>query len=178
MYKRQIVTFSPEIGKALGMVEIPTAARSVFYSYIGLTVGDLTSGLLSQLVKSRRNSIILFILFTAISSGVILNSYGISLDHFYLWTWVLGFSVGYWAVFVTTAAEQFGTNLRATVATTVPNFVRGSVIPVTSLFDYLKDSQGVLSSALIVGCICISIALFATLTLKESYGTDLDFIEE
>jgi len=173
-----IITFSPEIGKALAMSEIPSAGRSVFYSYIGLTVGDLTSGLLSQYLKSRKQAIFIFITITGITSAIILSSHQISLSNFYIGTWILGFATGYWAVFVTTAAEQFGTNLRATVTTTVPNFVRGSVIPITSLFNYWKDSVGVLASALSVGTICIALAILAAIAIPESFGKELEFLEE
>lgn len=173
-----IVTFSPEIGRALGMIELPTAGKAIFYSYIGLVFGDLTSGLLSQLLKSRRKSIGFFIFVSAAVSTLILTSSSPSLGTFYTWVGVLGFGVGYWAVFVTTAAEQFGTNLRATVATTVPNFVRGSVIPATFFFDYWKESLGVLNSALAVGAICFAISILALLTLKESYGKELNFLEQ
>ncbi|MDZ4785867.1 MAG: MFS transporter [bacterium] len=172
-----IITFSPEIGKALQMTEIPSAASSVFYSYLGLTVGDLISGLLSQLLKSRKKAILYFIVLTTLCCVLILCSPKISLDQFYLYTFFLGFSVGYWAVFITTAAEQFGTNLRATVTTTVPNFVRGSVIPATILFKTWSESIGSLNSALIVGLICISIATIATMNIKESFAKDLDFLE-
>ena len=89
----------------------------------------------------------------------------------------MGFAAGYWAVFVTTAAEQFGTNLRATVATTVPNFVRGSVVLVSSLFVMLKGEVGILSSGLYVGAGCILVALVALHFLKESFSKDLDFLE-
>jgi predicted membrane-bound spermidine synthase len=91
---------------------------------------------------------------------------------------LLGFSIGYWAVFVTTASEQFGTNLRSTVTTTVPNFIRGSVVPITLAFEVLRHSIGMINSALIVGIICIGIALFALYHLKETYGRDLNFLEE
>ena len=90
----------------------------------------------------------------------------------------LGFATGYWAVFVTTAAEHFGTNLRATVTTTAPNFVRGAVVLITSGFQFLKPSVGLLNSALIVGIVCTVIALVALKFLHETYGKDLDYVEE
>ncbi len=89
----------------------------------------------------------------------------------------MGFAVGYWAVFVTSAAEQFGTNLRSTVTTTVPNFVRGAVVPVTSLFQMFKVSMGIVNSALVVGGICFVIAIFSLAMLHETFGKELDFIE-
>ena len=86
--------------------------------------------------------------------------------------------MGYWALFVTIAAEQFGTNLRATVATTVPNFVRGSVIIITPLFVLFKDQFGILNGAGLVGLITISIALLGLWKMEETFGKDLNFVEE
>ena len=89
----------------------------------------------------------------------------------------LGFAAGYWAIFVTIAAEQFGTNIRSTVATTVPNFVRGSVVPLTLSFQYLKNIYGTNSSGLIVALVCIVIAFWALAYLDETHGKDLDYME-
>jgi predicted membrane-bound spermidine synthase len=89
----------------------------------------------------------------------------------------LGFATGYWAVFVTVAAEQFGTNLRATVATTTPNFVRGSVVLTTLFFQHLTPQLGLINSALVVGGVCVVIAFLALYNLSETYGKDLDYVE-
>lgn len=91
---------------------------------------------------------------------------------------LLGFASGYWATFVTIAAEQFGTNLRATVTTTVPNFVRGSLVAITLGFQFFKDRIGILEGAMVVGAITIVIALLALSQLKESFGKDLDYVEK
>jgi hypothetical protein len=90
----------------------------------------------------------------------------------------LGFSIGYWALFVTIAAEQFGTNLRATVATTVPNFIRGSVNIITPTFLFLSGHYGIISAAALVGLLTVVIALFALYKLRETFGKDLNFLEE
>jgi hypothetical protein len=89
----------------------------------------------------------------------------------------MGCSVGYWAIFVTVAAEQFGTNLRATVTTTVPNFVRGSVVIITTSFAFLKERFGIIQSALTVGMVCVVIGFFALRRIKESFGRDLNWVE-
>jgi hypothetical protein len=91
---------------------------------------------------------------------------------------LLGAATGYWALFVTVASEQFGTNIRATVTTTVPNFVRGAVIPITLSFKSIELIYGAVNSALIVGLVCIALAIIATLSLKESFSKDLNYIEE
>ena len=90
----------------------------------------------------------------------------------------MGFSCGYWATFVTIASEQFGTNIRATVTTTVPNFVRGSLIPITFLFERLVGKYGIISSARIMMAILVAIAFFSVNQLKESFGKDLDYLED
>lgn len=171
------VTFSPEFGKALEMTELPTAAQSVLHAYIGLVAGDLASGLLSQKLKSRRLTMFLFIAIAVIASLLLVSARHVSLHGFYLLNVFLGFGVGYWAVFVTTAAEQFGTNIRATVTTTVPNFVRGAVVPMTSLFVALKPYFGIIPASLTVGAICVSLALLSVYLLQESFGRNLDFLE-
>ena len=173
-----LVTFCPEIGQALGMPVSPTAVRAVMFSYIGLVFGDLASGLLSQSLKSRKKVVLLFMFGTAVSCAGILLTRGLSPTGFYALCVPLGFFAGYWAVFVTSAAEQFGTNLRATVTTTVPNFVRGAVVPMTTCFKALKPETGVLGSAAIVGAACFVIGLLAALNLRETFGRDLDFVEE
>ena len=98
-------------------------------------------------------------------------------EYYYLLCFLLGCSVGYWAIFVTVAAEQFGTNLRATVTTTVPNFVRGSVVLISTAFTALRSNVGTIQSALTVGIVCVTIGLFALKRLKESFGRDLNWIE-
>ena len=173
-----LITFSPEFGKFLGVTEPVVAGKSIMYTYIGLIFGDFISGFLSQIIKSRKKAVTVFVVLTAIFIFVYLFSHGLSLTYFYALCVVLGISIGYWAVFVTTAAEQFGTNLRSTVTTTVPNFIRGSVIPITLAFDLLRKPFGLVYSALIVGIISIIIAFISLYNLKETYGVELDYIEE
>lgn len=173
-----LVTFAPEIAKALNISGDVSPANAVLFTYIGLSIGDMSSGLISQKLQSRKKILYLFIILTLISSLVILNSNGVS-SAIYNWLYLpLGISVGYWAMFVTVAAEQFGTNLRATVTTSVPNFVRGAAVPLTSLFQYLHGGYGVLNSALFTVLLSISLAFFAVTQLRESFHNDLDFIEE
>jgi len=174
-----ILAFStPEITKLIGIEGTVTGGDSVMYCYLGLTIGDFVSGYLSQLLKSRIKvmnyyiyggiAIMIAYLFFIRDIDVLTAKIILSL---------LGFFGGYWAVFVTSASEQFGTNLRATVTTTVPNFVRGSLILVSLLFKYLIAYVGLLNSAAIVGVFCFSVALFALSQLKESFGQSLDFVE-
>lgn len=173
-----LITFSPEIGRAVGMVEAPSAGRAVMFAYLGLAGGDFASGFLSQFIGSRRRVVLLFQLMTAAFVAVYFLFAPFSLTAFYALCVALGFSVGYWAVFVTVASEQFGTNIRATATTTVPNVVRGSVVLLTSSVGWLRPQVGVVSSALIVGIAALAISFVASWGLEETFGKDLDYIEE
>lgn len=173
-----LITFSPEFGKVIGVREPISAGKSIMFTYLGLIFGDFASGFLSQLMKSRKKVVGIFIFLTSIFMLIYLFITGLTIFLFYTLCVLMGFSIGYWAVFVTTASEQFGTNLRSTVTTTVPNFIRGSVVPITLVFDALRNSMGMIYSALIVGVVSVLIALYALFYLKETYGTDLNFLEE
>jgi len=172
-----LITFSPEFGKVLNVQGAVSAGKAIMFTYIGLIIGDFSSGFFSQIMKSRRKIIMIFILLTSSFILVYLFSNGLSLSLFYGLCILLGIAIGYWAVFVTIASEQFGTNIRSTVTTTVPNFIRGSVIPITLLFELFRGSLGMVYSALIVGLICIIIALISLYNLEETFGKDLNFIE-
>ncbi|MHB8709453.1 MAG: MFS transporter [Desulfuromonadales bacterium] len=173
-----LITFSPEFARALDVQGAISAGNAVMYCYIGLVAGDLASGLLSQLLKSRRKAILLFLLLTVASVATYFLASGVSVTTFYLICGLLGFGIGYWAIFVTVAAEQFGTNLRATVATTVPNFVRGMTVPITMLFQFFRQPFGLEGGALAVGALTLAIALFSLWRLEETFHKDLDYFEE
>ncbi|MBI4061521.1 MAG: MFS transporter [Elusimicrobia bacterium] len=172
-----LATFAPEFGKALEMPVPPTGSRAVMWLYAGCALGDFASGGLSQLLRSRKKAALIFVLATAASCAVYLNLRGASLGAFYATCAALGFFSGYWAVFVTIASEQFGTNIRATVTTTVPNFVRGSLVAVSALFQVLKPGQGILGAAAVVGALCFALALSSLMGLRETFGKDLDYLE-
>ena len=173
-----LITFSPEFAKALGVQGAISAGNAVMYCYIGLVAGDLASGLLSQLFRSRKKVVLLFLLLTVAAVAVYFMAHGIGAAGFYTICGALGFGIGYWAIFVTVAAEQFGTNLRATVATTVPNFVRGMTVPITMLFQFFRQSLGLQGGALAVGSLCLVIALISLWQLEETFHKDLDYFEE
>jgi small-conductance mechanosensitive channel len=142
---------------------------AVMYAYIGLSFGDLLSGLLSQLLKSRKKVVYLYLFFTFITTFVFLYLLkDITANLYYLMCFLLGTGAGYWAMFVTIAAEQFGTNIRSTAANTIPNFVRGSVNIVVLLFGLLLSfhlSDGL--AALLVGLLFLALALYSISRLKE-----------
>ena len=173
-----LATFAPEVGRALGMNPAPTGENSILAAYCGLALGDLGSGLISQAVRSRKRVLGAFILFTGVLIGAYFTVGRTSLTAFYAVVFGLGLGTGYWAMFVTVAAEQFGTNVRATVTTTAPNFVRGSLVLVTWLFRTLQTPLGIAGSAAAVGGLTIIVALVALAGLEETYGKDLDFVED
>jgi len=160
------------------MTELPSSGDAVMYCYIGLSVGDLASGLLSQLIKSRKKVMGLFLGLSAICTALYFTVAGSSLVTFYIICGLLGFSVGFWAIFVTIASEQFGTNIRATVTTTTPNFVRGALVPIAGLFTFLKEPLGITGSGIAVGVLVLVVAGIALVELEETFGKDLHYIEE
>jgi MFS transporter, putative metabolite:H+ symporter len=172
-----LVTFSPEFASIMQIRGVVSAGDAVMFSYIGLAVGDLISGVSSQVVGSRKKIVKLFILLT-LSFVVFYLFMPIKTSaFFYFCCFLLGVGIGYWALFVTIAAEQFGTNLRSTAATTVPNFIRGTVVPITLGFQYLRGHFGIIYGALIIGLITTIIAFISLKLIDETYGRDLNFEE-
>ena len=145
---------------------------------MGLALGDLSSGALSQIIKSRKRAVTAFLSWTTVGIALYFLVAGQSLDVFYGVCVVMGFGAGYWAVFVTVASEQFGTNMRATATTSAPNLVRGAVVLLTSGFNALKGRVGVVESAMVVGAFTIIAAFVALQAMGETYGKDLDYLED
>lgn len=172
-----LITFSPEIGLALGLPAAPTAGKAILIYYLALTFGDLTNGYLSQVFQTRKKVIAVFMLLTIVFGAAYFLFGGTSLTVFYAICFLLGWSSGYWAVFITVSAEQFGTNLRATVAVTAPNFVRGLTVLLTLAFKTLKPELGTVTAAALIGLATAAVALAALSQLEETYGKDLDFVE-
>jgi MFS family permease len=160
------------------------SSRAVALFYLGLTFGDFGSGFGSQLIKSRRKTVFAFLVFSAVCVGVyLMGTQGWTATSFYGLIFLLGLGMGYWAIFVTIAAEQFGTNLRATVATTVPNFARGSLVLLTLGFTWLtgtKDQPWLSApqAAGVLALICFGAAFLALWKMEETYGKDLDYQEK
>ncbi|MES2380393.1 MAG: MFS transporter [Bacteroidota bacterium] len=173
-----LVNKSHLFARTLG-IEIKVA-DSVMFAYIGLSVGDLFSGLFSQLLKSRKKVIYAYLGFSFILYFIYLFNNQVSVTYFKTMCFLLGAATGYWALFVTVACEQFGTNIRSTVTNTVPNFVRGAVVPITLGFAALQNSFGfnITYAALLVGVICLLLALVSTLYVEESFHKDLDYLEK
>ena len=170
-----LAMFANQFATALGITEEVKPGMAIMWAYIGISVGDLSSGFISHWLHSRKKAIFWMMLFTLIGVVLLLFSGIKSAQMYYFYCVWLGLGTGYWAMFVTVSAEQFGTNIRSTAATTIPNFVRGTVILMTLLFDYLKPSTNVIMAGAVVGIICFLIGIYATLTIPETHDKDLDF---
>lgn len=174
-----LAMFGNVFGEALGIKEGINPGDAIMWGYIGISAGDIFSGILSHWLKSRRKSILWMMAFTLISVLWILSGTIHSAGMYYFMCCWFGFGTGYWAMFVTIGAEQFGTNIRSTAATTIPNMVRGTVILMTIGFESLIGSgYAVLTAAGIVGFISFAIGIYSTWSIPETHGRDLDFVEE
>jgi hypothetical protein len=172
------ITLADAFGSAMGMDPAPSPAVAVVCAYSGLALGSFGSGILSQLLRSRRRAISGSLVLNLVALGVYFLAGSTSSTVFYGACVLLGIANGYWAVFVTVAAEQFGTNVRATATTTAPNFVRGSLTLVSLAYVSLQGAGlGVLGAGVITGVVVGIMALVAVLGIEETYGKDLDFVE-
>ncbi|SDL54897.1 MFS transporter [Siphonobacter aquaeclarae] len=171
-----LVLSAPELVKALGVTGV-RPNLTIAYLYAGLSLGDIAVGLFSQWVQSRKKAIYLYLTISTALVIFYLTSSGLSALEFYWLCFALGFFAGYWAMFVTMSSEQFGTNLRATVTTTIPNFVRGAVIPISLVFKSFIPSLGLIGSALTVGLVCLALAFLSNWSVEETFGKDLDYVE-
>ncbi len=172
------VTQAPEFGKALGAPVTLSAGKGILFTYLGISLGDLLAGLFAQITKSRRLTVFIFQVSILVSSALYLSSQSITETRFHWLAFFMGLSVGYWATFVTIASEQFGTNLRATVTTTAPNFVRGALIPSTLLFEFFVNRTNIITASYIMIIGLTLIAVFALSRLQESFNKDLNYLEE
>lgn len=172
-----LAMLSNEFGLALGIREEIKPGMAIMWAYIGISVGDFSSGFISHYLKSRKKAIFWMMLFTLLGVVLLLFSGVKTAQMYYFYCVWLGLGTGYWAMFVTVGAEQFGTNIRATAATTIPNMVRGTVVGMTIFYGYLKPSVDVIWAGAIVGAICFALGIYATITVPETHDKDLDFNE-
>ena len=173
-----LITFAPEFAAALGVAGPVTAGRAVLVYYAATTLGDLTSGLLSQRLRSRRRAVAVFHALCAVGIGAyLLGAARVPVSFYAICAW-LGFAAGFWAVMVTMAMEQFGTDLRASAATSVPTFVRASAVPMTLAFLAMRPSLGMRGAAAVIATLVMVAAAWALWRQPETYGRDLDFVED
>lgn len=177
-----LVTFSSEFGKQFGITEPIDPGKAIMFAYAAISIGDIAVGFVSQWLKSRKNALYLFYAITAIFMVLFFTiQWNGSAAKMYWICAGLGFGTGFWAIFVTMGAEQFGTNLRATAATTIPNMVRGMLaIFILPLFQWLRgmDGIGFVNGGIITGIVVMSIGILAAMLTKETFGKDLNFVEK
>lgn len=174
--------YAPEMAESLGIVvedKGNLATKAIMFMYMGLTIGDACSGIFSNIIKSRKKTIVVFLIISAIGISIFWSTATWSLTWLYASIIIIGFGIGYWAVFMTTAAESFGTNIRSTVTNTAPNFVRGSVILINALYLGFQKVDGIskIGANLLVGVVVFSLAIWGWRQLEETFHKDLDYVD-
>ncbi len=172
-----LVTFADRFGEAFGIADTISPGKAIMFAYAGIAVGDVLIGFVSQALKSRKKALYIFYALTAFFMVLFFMQEDGSAERMYIICAGLGFGSGFWAIFVTMAAEQFGTNLRATAATTVPNMVRGSLPLVILLFKWLRESMNYVTAGMVTAAIVMAITLVAAILSEETFGKDLNFVE-
>ncbi len=172
-----LVTFSDKFGLEFGIQDAIEPGKAIMFAYVGISLGDVTIGLVSQWLKSRKKALYIFYVLTMICMALFFSQSGGTSLNMYLICGALGFATGFWAIFVTIAAEQFGTNLRATAATTVPNMVRGALPLIILLFKWLRENTNYITGGIITGSVIMAITWIAAYYTKETFGKDLQYIE-
>ena len=175
-----LVTFSNEFGKAMDIKEKIDPGKAIMFAYVFISIGDILIGFISNWLKSRKKALYIFyaitILFIVLYFTVQWNG---SANLMYFICAGLGFGTGFWAIFVTMAAEQFGTNLRATATTTIPNMVRGMLaIAILPLFKLLRNYTGYYNAGWIIAIIIMTVSIYAVYNIEETFGKDLNFLEK
>lgn len=173
-----LVSFSKEFGEKMGVQGEVDPGKAVMFAYAAISIGDIAVGLLSQYFKSRKKALFVFYGLTGIGMIWFFNLHGQPVNSLYAAAALLGFGTGFWAIFVTMAAEQFGTNIRATAATTVPNMVRGALIPISLLFTWLQGFKDYVTSGWITGIVVMVIGVVSSLLAEETFHKDLNYVEE
>lgn len=173
-----VMSFAPELSKELGVQDSILSSRAIAISYFGLAIGDFLSGALSQKLQSRLKAVRFFIIFTVIFLALLFTTVaGRGETYYYFLCLLIGIGAGFWALFVTVSAEQFGSNVRATMATSIPNFVRGAVVPMTLAFKFLKPDWGFTPAMISVGVLIFTLSWLSTFGLEETFHKTLDYLE-
>ncbi len=174
-----LVTMATELATDLHIVGAVKGSKAVMYHYIGASIGAFLTGAISQVLRSRKKALLIALSGLVLTLVCLFLCKGASNQFFYLMLLIVGIPNGYWSVFMATASEQFGTNIRATVTTTAPNFVRGMVVIITTLFTYLSNEAGLgfVNASMMIGTVVLGLAIIATLKSEDTFGKDLDYIE-
>jgi len=173
-----LITFSKEFATNMHVRGTIDPGKAVMFAYAAISIGDILAGFVSHWLRSRKKALYVYYAITALSIFWFFNLQGSTANELYVVSAVMGFGTGFWAIFVTMAAEQFGTNIRATAATTVPNMVRGSLILVSILFTQLHNNTGdYVKAGWITGIVVLVIGIVSVMLAEETYHKDLDYLE-
>jgi MFS family permease len=172
-----LVAFSNKFAEEFGITDKVLPKKATMYAYVAIAIGDVLTGFVSHWLRSRKKTLFIFYLLTIIAIGFYFNQENGSAAAMYAICAALGFGTGFWAIFVTMAAEQFGTNLRATAATTIPNMVRGSVPLMLLLFNWLQNYMSYINAGLLTGIIVMFVSVVAASFTQETFGKDLNYLE-
>ncbi len=175
-----LVTFSSEFGRYMKITGSIDPGKSIMFAYAGISAGDILIGLISQWLRSRKKALYIFYSITIVFMLLFFTAqWNGSPEHMYWICGGLGFGTGFWAIFVTMGAEQFGTNLRATAATTIPNMVRGMLaVLILPLFQWLRGMTNYYTGGWIAAIIIMAITITAAIISKETFNKDLNFVEQ
>ncbi len=168
-------TLAPEIGKALGTTSPISAPITIGIGYAALMLGDVLAGLLSHHFQSRRSIIGWFLLITAVALYILLHQTHMTPAIYYSFAALMGIGIGYWVNLITLSAEQFGTNLRATASTSIPNFARATLLPLNLFLAYVKEDFGIIAAVAFCGAIAFGVALYALAYIEETFHKDLNY---
>ncbi len=173
-----LIAFSNKFAKQFGIADDINPGKATMYAYIAISIGDVLAGLLSQLLKSRKKALYVFYALTAVMIALYFSQNEHSSSSQMYWIAAgLGFATGFWAIFVTMGAEQFGTNLRATAATTIPNMVRGALPLMLLLFNWLQNYFSYIHSGLITGIIVMIISVVSAAFTEETFHKEMNYVE-
>ncbi len=172
-----LVNLSNKFAVNMNVVGKVESDKAIMLAYAAIAAGDIAIGLLSQYLRSRKKALFIFYGLSVLSFIAFFNLDAATNTTMYWVCAALGFSTGFWAIFVTIAAESFGTNLRATAATTVPNMVRGALPLITILFKSLQESYSFTNAAMITGGVVFTISLIAAILIEETFSKDLNYLE-
>ena len=172
-----LVAFSNNFASELNVTGKINPGKAIMFAYIAISIGDILVGFVSHWLRSRKKALFIFYGITIVAIVFYFTQEGGSANQMYVICAALGFGTGFWAIFVTMAAEQFGTNLRATATTTIPNMVRGALPLILLLFNGLQSFTSYTNAGLITGVIIMAISIAATFFTEETFGKDLDYIE-
>ncbi len=172
-----LISYANEFAAYMHVQGTIVPSKAVLIHYIGAAIGSIVTGVIGQVLHSRKKSLNIALITLLIFTVAYFYCFNASAAIFYFIIFLMGISQGYWGVFVTVASEQFGTNIRSTITTTVPNFVRGAAAIMTTLWQSMSATSNIMQSAIIIGGVVILLSLIATYLIEETFGKELNYVE-